>query len=170
MSIFKFNKKLYTITLMLIFMIIIILISNLFENKIKNVALSNNNIDGFINYKISSDKVYSISLPNGWRISETVKNNDKFYLKINGLEDILCEVEIIDGDLEKNILNQKKYYSIKNENDWKVLEVNNYNNVEKFYIKDYSEGKILILKFSYNKNKQKDSIDIVFDIIANSFK
>lgn len=170
MSIFKFNKKLYTITLILILMTIIILISDLFENKIKNIALSNNNIYEFINYKINSDKVHSISLPNGWRISETNKNNDKFYLKINGLEDILCEVEIIDGDLEKNVLNQKEYYSVKNQNGWKILEVNNYNNIEKLYIKNYSEGKILILKFSYNKNEQKDSIDIVFDIIANSFK
>lgn len=170
MSIFKISKKLYTITLMLIFMVIIILISSLFKDKIKNVALSNNNIDKFIEYNIGTDKISTISIPIGWSISETSTNNDRFYLKINGLKDIVCEVEIINGSLEKNILNQEKYYSIGKVNDWNVFNINKYNNIEKCYIKNYSEGKILILKFSYNKNKQKESIDIVFDFIANSIK
>ena len=170
MSIFKISKKLYTITLMLIFMVIIILISSLFKDKIKNVALSNNNIDKFIEYNIGTDKISTISIPSGWSISEASTNNDRFYLKINGLKDIVCEVEIINGSLEKNILNQEKYYSIGKVNDWNVFNINKYSNIEKCYIKNYSEGKILILKFSYNKNRQKESIDVVFDFIVNSIK
>lgn len=151
-------------------MIIIILTSNLFKDKIENVALLNNNVDRFIEYKIGNDKVHTVLLPNGWNISETSISKEEFYLKINGLKDIVCEVEIINGSLEENILNKEKYYSIKKINDWNVFEINNHNNIEKCYIKNYSEGKILILKFSYNKNKQKESIDIVFDFIANGFR
>lgn len=151
-------------------MIIIILISNLFKDKIKNVALLNNNIDKFIDYNIGTDKISTISIPSGWDISETIIDNNRFYLKINGSKDILCEVEIINGSLDENILNQEKNYNIDKRNDWNVFNVNNYNNIKKCYIKNYSEGKILILKFSYNKNKQKNSIDTVFDFIADSIK
>ena len=41
--------------------------------------------------------------------------------------------------------------------------------ISNYYIRDYSEGKVLIIKFSYDEGKEKKSIKIVFDYIAMSF-
>ena len=53
--------------------------------------------------------------------------------------------------------------------DWKFVAVSDEKIISNYYIRDYSEGKVLIIKFSYDEGKEKKSIKIVFDYIAMSF-
>ena len=54
--------------------------------------------------------------------------------------------------------------------DWNIVEVNRDNYINKYYIKQYSEGKVLVVKYSYQKGKIKNSMKVVFDKISNSFQ
>ena len=61
------NRKVYTIILMGILMVVIVLMKNLFIKDIEKIAISNNNIDSF-NRCVLGEGKYSFSLPNGWDI------------------------------------------------------------------------------------------------------
>lgn len=171
MSIVKLNKKLYTITLIVILMLVIVVMSDLFKAKIEYVAVSNNNIEEFHEY-ILNEGEHIILLPEQWEINKVNKINSNFYLEFSNKEDIVCEVRIIDGVLEDftSMLLEKKSNNLEEIGEWNIIKVSEKSDIDKYYIKNYSEGKILILKFSYNDIKEKDGIDIVFNIIANNFK
>ena len=151
----------------------IALMSKLFIKDIRRVALENNDVTKF-NKHLLREGEYSFLLPEGWDVKSV--NNSKGDIEIYFNNDrIYGNIYIVDGDIDsyyKNItkegdstktFNQESY-------DWKVITSRNEKNASKYYLRDYSEGKILILKFAYNNNKEKDSIKVVFDTIAMSFR
>ena len=125
---------------MAILMVVIILMKNLFIKDIEKIAISNNNIESFNRHVLGEGK-YSFSLPSGWGID--------IYNNIKG-----------------NIIRSK---TIEDIYKWKFITESDEKVISNYYIRDYSEGKVLIIKFSYNEGKEKKSIKIVFDHIAMSF-
>lgn len=171
MSILK-SKKLYTITLLLTLMLIITFMRGFFINNIKEVSISNNNIEGFTKYSLRDGR-YSISLPKGWEVREDSKDED-LIINFNNGSVIYGDISIVDGELEKfaESIDQNKK-STKTENNiyiWKVRTLEEDGNIDKYYLRNYSEGRVLIIKYSYKKNKVKNSIKVVFDMISVSFK
>lgn len=167
------NKKLYIITLLVGLMIIITLVSNIFISDIKKVAISNNDIDKFEEY-ILREGEYSFLLPEEWDIDKINNKESTLIAQFSNKESISGSVSVennytdniyneITGDIETNNL-------IQNPKGWKVLSEKDKGYIIKYYIKNYSEGKILIMKFSYKEGYEKNSIKTVFDYIANSFQ
>ncbi|VYU57657.1 hypothetical protein [Clostridium tertium] len=171
MSILK-SKKLYTITLLLALMLIITFMKGFFIDNIKKVAISNNNIEGFTKYSLREGR-YTISLPKGWEVREESKDDD-LIISFNNESIIYGDISIVDGELvevSENIDQNNKH--IKTENNiyiWKVITLDEDGNIDKYYLRNYSEGRVLIIKYSYKKSKVKNSIKVVFDNISDSFQ
>lgn len=167
------NKKIYTITLMVILMFSITLMRDLFIKDIKEVALSNNNIEKFNKYLLREGK-YSFSLPEGWDIDSESDLNSDINISFNNRDNIYGNISIVNGDLNdltKNITKDNdNTRTIDEDYKWNVITLNEDEETNKYYLRNYSEGKVLILKFSYNRGKEKNSIKVVFDNIAMSFK
>ncbi|MBE6053444.1 MAG: hypothetical protein E7212_05935 [Clostridium sartagoforme] len=166
------NKKIYTITLLVILMFLITSMRNLFITDIKKVAISNNNIESFNKYILREGK-YSLSLPEGWDIDSKSNDSSDIITTFNNNEDIYGSISIMNIDKEsiyKNIKGDTKSIRVIEE-DYKWINIieGNGKNISNYYVRDYSEGKVLIIKFSYTEGKEKNSIKIVFDYIANSF-
>lgn len=171
MSILK-NKKLYTITLLVFLMFTIILMSQFFVQDIKQYALSNNDAEKF-NIHILREGKYSFSLPEGWNIEDINDIDGDIFVGFNKDNRIHGNVTIIDGNLKdscNNITNEEDNIKVFEEGyKWNIITLKNNSYTSKYYLRDYSEGKVLMLKFSYKDIREKDSIKIVFDNIAMSF-
>ncbi len=166
------NKKVYTIILTAILMVVIVLMKNLFIRDIEEIAISNNNIESF-NKNILREGKYSFSLPSGWYIDNVNNEKDDIIATFNNMEDIYGSISIVNSDIETIYRNIKgDIISSKNIEDiykWNLIVESNEKNISNYYIRDYSEGKVLIIKFSYREGKEKKSIKVVFDYIAMSF-
>lgn len=166
------NKKIYTIILMVVLMVVIVLMKNLFVKNIEEIAISNNNIESF-NKNILREGKYSFSLPSGWDIDDLNNKEDNIIATFNDREDIYGIISIVNSDINtiyKNIkgdiVTNKNIEDIYN---WRFISESNGKDISNYYIRDYSEGKVLIIKFSYREGKEKKSIKVVFDYIAKSF-
>lgn len=140
---------------------------------IRKVALSNNYVNTFNKYLLREE--YEISMPSEWEVEEKAveeekefqvdfktKNIDGSFFILNGeIEDALNEAYNIYGEEAKDSFEISKWNYARRVED---------NKWEKYYFEPYSEGKILIVKYSYKKGKVKDSMNIVFDEIINSIK
>ena len=155
------NKKVYTIILMAILMVVIVLMKNLFIKDIEKIAISNNNIESFNRYVLGEGR-YSFSLPNGWDIDNTNNKKDIY----GSISIVNSNMSTIYNNIKGNIISSKNIEDIY---DWKFVAVSDEKFISNYYIRDYSEGKVLIIKFSYDEGKEKKSIKIVFDYIAMSF-
>lgn len=166
------NKKIYTITLLVILMFSIASMRNLFIRDIKKVAISNNNIEKF-NKHILREGKYSFLLPEGWKIDSVNNNSNNIIATFNNKENIYGNISIVDGDLDdiyKNIQGDiDSSRTIEDGYKWMIITENDAKIISDYYIRDYSEGKVLIIKFSYKDGKEKNSIKVVFDYIAMSF-
>lgn len=166
------NKKIYTITLMVVLMFSIASMRNLFIRDIKKVAISNNNIEKF-NKHILREGKYSFSLPEGWDIDSTNNDSKDIIVTFNNKGNIYGNISIMDGDLDyiyKNIDgNIDSNKTIEEGYRWTIITTSNEKIISNYYIRNCSEGKVLIIKFSYKDGKEKNSIKIVFDRIAMSF-
>ena len=166
------NKRIYTITLLVVLMFSIILMRGLFIKDIKAVALSNNNIEKFNKHVLREGK-YSFSLPEGWDIDSESNLNSDINIAFNNRKNICGNVSIVNGDLNNIIKSITKdndnTKAIEEEYEWNIVSLDEGNETNKYYLRNYSEGKVLILKFSYNRCKEKNSIKVVFDSIAMSF-
>ncbi|WP_430850001.1 hypothetical protein [Clostridium nigeriense] len=167
------NKKIYTITLLVILMFSITLMRNIFIKDIKEVALSNNNTEKFNEHVLREGK-YSFSLPEGWDIDSESELNSDINISFSNKNNIYGNISIVDGDLNnltKNIAKDNDNTKVTDgDYKWNVITLSENNETNKYYLRNYSDGKVLILKFSYNKGKEKNSIKVVFDYIAMSFK
>lgn len=167
------NKRIYTITLLVILMFSITLMRGLFIKDIKEVALSNNNIEKFNKHVLREGK-YSFSLPEGWDIDSESNLNSDINIAFNNRKNICGNVSIVNGDLNdimKSITKDNdNTKAIEEVYEWNIVSLDEGNETNKYYLRNYSEGKVLILKFSYNRCKEKNSIKVVFDSIAMSFK
>ena len=167
------NKKIYTITLLVILMFSITLMRNLFIKDIKEVALSNNNTEKFNEHVLREGK-YSFLLPEGWDIDSESDLNSDINISFSNRKNIYGNISIVDGDLNdltKNITKDNDNTKVIDEDyKWNVITLSENNETNMYYLRNYSDGKVLILKFSYNKGKEKNSIKVVFDYIAMSFK
>ena len=153
-------------------MVVIVLMKNLFIRDIEEIAISNNNIESF-NKNILREGKYSFSLPSGWDIDNVNNEKDDIIATFNNMEDIYGSISIVNSDIETIYRNIKgDIISSKNIEDiykWNLIVESNEKNISNYYIRDYSEGKVLIIKFSYREGKEKKSIKVVFDYIAMSF-
>lgn len=144
---------------------------NLFINDIREVAISNNNIENFDAYLLREGK-YKVSLPEGWEIDD----NSNGYINVNFTDrnDIYGNIVIVDGEVESicnDIKTNKDDIRIVEDNStWFIISKKENNTINKYYLRDYSEGKVLMIKYSYIKGKEKNSINVVFDSISKSFK
>lgn len=167
------NKRIYTITLLVVLMFSITLMRGLFIKDIKEVALSNNNIEKFNKHVLREGK-YSFSLPEGWDIDSESNLNSDINIAFNNRKNICGNVSIVNGDLNDIIKSITKdndnTKAIEEGYEWNIVNLDEGNETNKYYLRNYSEGKVLILKFSYNRCKEKNSIKVVFDSIAMSFK
>lgn len=167
------NKRIYTITLLVVLMFSITLMRGLFIKDIKEVALSNNNIEKFNKHVLREGK-YSFSLPEGWDIDSESNLNSDINIAFNNRKNICGNVSIVNGDLNDIIKSITKdndnTKAIEEGYEWNIVSLDEGNETNKYYLRNYSEGKVLILKFSYNRCKEKNSIKVVFDSIAMSFK
>nr|WP_286173072.1 hypothetical protein [Caproiciproducens sp. MSJ-32] len=155
-------------------MLVILGMSTLFVEDIKEVAISNNNIENF-NYCLLREGSYKILLPENWIIEENQPYSDKeLEADFSDNKNIEGSIIILERDLEEVIdlvLNEEEGKILRSSNeDWNVVEINKDNYINKYYIKQYSEGKVLIIKYSYKKGKIKNSMKVVFDKISNSFQ
>lgn len=167
------NKRIYTITLLVVLMFSITLMRGLFIKDIKEVALSNNNIEKFNKHVLREGK-YSFSLPEGWDIDSESNLNSDINIAFNNRKNICGNVSIVNGDLNDIIKSITKdndnTKAIEEGYEWNIVSLDEGKETNKYYLRNYSEGKVLILKFSYNRCKEKNSIKVVFDSIAMSFK
>ncbi|MDV4150193.1 hypothetical protein R0131_05010 [Clostridium sp. AL.422] len=166
------NKKIYTITLLVVLMFLISSMRNLFIEDIKNVAMSNNNIEKF-NKHILREGKYSFSLPAGWEIDSVNDSNNDIIVTFNDKDDLYGDISIINTDID-NVYGDKKSdidsdIIIEEGYEWTIITEIDEKIINNYYIRDYSEGKVLIIKFSYTEGKQKNSIKVVLDYIAMSF-
>lgn len=155
-------------------MVSISFMSKVFEKDIRKVALSNNYVKSFNEYLLREE--YKISMPSEWEVKEIYEEdgNKDFEIKFKA-KDIDGNLLILNGDIEDVYSEIGDLYGEDSKDIFKINEWNygkrvEDNSREKYYFKSYSEGKILIVKYSYNKIKLKDSIDIVFEDIINSVK
>ncbi|MGG7144042.1 hypothetical protein ACQPVP_11340 [Clostridium nigeriense] len=146
---------------------------NIFIKDIKEVALSNNNTEKFNEHVLREGK-YSFSLPEGWDIDSESELNSDINISFSNKNNIYGNISIVDGDLNnltKNIAKDNDNTKVTDgDYKWNVITLSENNETNKYYLRNYSDGKVLILKFSYNKGKEKNSIKVVFDYIAMSFK
>lgn len=167
------NKRIYTIILLVVLMFSITLMRNLFIKDIKDVALSNNNIEKFNKYVFREGR-YSFLLPEGWDIDSESNLNSDISIAFNNRKKIYGNVYIVNGDLNdvmKNIAKDNdNTKAIEDVYEWNIVSLDEGNDINRYYLRNYSEGKVLILKFSYNRYREKNSIKVVFDSIAMSFK
>lgn len=153
-------------------MLFIVLMRSLFIIDIEKVAISNNNIEIFNRHTLREGK-YSISLPEGWDIDSINSQDDYIIATFNNNEDIYGSIYIANNDTNNIYNNIKENIDssviIEDNYRWTFITERNQKNVSNYYIRDYSEGKILIIKFSYTEDNIKNSIKVVFKHIANSF-
>ncbi|WP_300380025.1 hypothetical protein [Clostridium sp.] len=168
------NKKIiYTLSLLLILMLTISGMKHLFIEDIKQVAISNN-VEGFNDYLLDLGR-NKLTLPIGWSLKENPYNIEKTDVTFNNGSNINGKIIIVDGELEDYI---KKYNNLSSEvvnlegsnYNWKVVYKKEEENVTKYYLTQYSEGKVLIIEYSYDKRSIKNSMEIVFDKISDSFE
>lgn len=154
-------------------MISISFMSNIFAEDIKKVALSNNYVNTFKKYLLREE--YEISMPSEWEVKEKAVQEDKEFEIEFETKNIDGNLLILNGEIEKvlseisNLYGKEAMMSFEI-NRWNYARRVEDNRREKYYFKSYSEGKILIVKYSYKESKLKDSIDIVFDEIINSIR
>jgi len=168
------NKKIiYLLSLLLILMLTINGMKYLFIEDIKQVAISNN-VEGFNDYLLSLGR-YKLTLPIGWNLKENPSNMEDINVLFGDGSNINGKIIITNGKLE-DYVEEYKDLSSEIENyegynyDWKIASKKEARNVTKYYLAQYSEGKVLIVEYYYSKGNIKNSMKIVFDKIADSFK
>lgn len=167
------KKYIYLVFILAILMTSIFFMSELFVKDIRKVALSNNNISTFNKYLLREE--YEISMPSGWEVKEkAVEDNKEFEIEFI-TKNIDGSIFILNGEIEEAINYAYNIYGRESEegfemNKWNYARRVEDNKREKYYFQEYSEGKVLIIKYSYENGRVKDSINIVFDEIINSIK
>lgn len=166
------NKKKIYITILLVFlMFLIVLMKGLFIEDIREVAISNNNIKEFDSYLLREGK-YKFVLPEGWDMEESGNYNSDIVAKFSNENSIYGSISIVEGNIQeicKSITNNEDNITeIKEDYLWYIINISNNDKKNKYYLRDYSEGKVLIIKYSYTK--EKNSINVVFDYIAREFQ
>lgn len=168
------NKKIiYLLSLLLILMLTINGMKYLFIEDIKQVAISNN-VEGFNDYLLSLGR-YKLTLPIGWNLKENPSNMEDINVLFGDGSNINGKIIITNGKLE-DYVEEYKDLSSEIENyegynyDWKIASKKEARNITKYYLTQYSEGKVLIVEYYYSKGNIKNSMKIVFDKISDSFK
>lgn len=182
MSISSIKKQIRILTLLLFLMFTLLFMKDLFIEDIQNVALSNNNIQSFTEYKLGED-LYSISLPSGWIVENEYIESELFKAKITDGNTLFADISIISNtesvdSIFNNIINEKNIDGVQSYSEsavrWNVLyyESSKKNDIymNRCYLREYSEGKVLIIDFSLKKKDYKPSIVVVLDKIVKSFK
>ena len=168
------NKKIiYILSLLLILMLTINGMKYFFIEDIKQVAISNN-VEGFNDHLLSLGN-HKITLPIGWKLSDNTSNIEDNNVLFGDGSNINGKISIVNGELEDYL---ERYEDLSSEvvnlegpnYNWKIADKKGKGNIIKYYLTQYSEGKVLIIEYSYNKGKIKNSMKIVFDEISDSFK
>ncbi|MPQ42206.1 hypothetical protein [Clostridium tarantellae] len=186
------NRKQLGVTLILICLMIIMLTGEkLFNNDIKKVALTNNNIGNLNRYNALEGSI-SYSLPDTWDVEEKKYPGNYIVYDNNFVSEemgILGYVQILntkksieelvnadkeklkDKSINKYECNEDK---INGENITKVF-YNEKSNKEKLYLnviyyKQLSEGQVLKVLFSSSEDKYKEDYNTIYQVILDSFE
>lgn len=168
------NKKIiYLLSLLLILMVTINGMRYLFIEDIKQVAISNN-VEGFKDYPLNLGK-YKLMLPIGWNLKENPSSVEDINVLFGDGSNISGKMIIVNGNLEDYVEKYKDFsgevVDLKGHNySWKITNKKEAKNITKYYLTQYSEGKVLIVEYYYSKGSIKNSMKIVFDEISDSFK
>ncbi|MDU3350621.1 MAG: hypothetical protein E7E72_11060, partial [Clostridium sp.] len=115
---------------------------------------------------------YKISLPIGWEIDD----NSNSYININFTDgkDIHGNISITNDEIESICnditINKDDIKIVEDDSTWYIINKKEDDTINKYYLRNYSEGKVLMIKYSYIKGKEKNSINVVFDNISKSFQ
>lgn len=168
------NKKyIYLIFLLACLMISISFMGKIFVKDIRKVALSNNYVSTFNKYLLREE--YEISIPSEWEVKEKPGKDEKEFELEFKAKNIEGSFFILNGEIEEVLDEAYSFYKEKSQGSFEIDKWNQVTAVEdnkenKYYFKQYSEGKVSIVKYSYKKGKIKDSMNVVFDEIINSIK
>lgn len=177
------KKQIYILSLLLSLMVVLILMQRFFLEDIRKVAMRNNGVKEFFEYKLKEGE-YKVLLPMEWSVEESREDIDEKEIeiefnsdKVEGNITILnntYSIKEMDASMFLDITN-KKHYGYKSNGvywdviDYEVLENNNtFKN--KCYFREYSEGKVILISFEYAKSKAKPSIEVVFEEIVDNFR
>ena len=177
------KKQIYILSLLLSLMVVLIFMQQFFSEDIRKVAMRNNGIKNFTEYKLNEGR-YKVLLPREWSIEdrrenigenelEVEFNSDKIKGNIIILNDI-NSIEEVNTIIFQN-LNNKKYYGYKSNGvSWNVVDYevkeNGYTFRNKCYFREYSEGKVILISFRYDEGKFKPSMEVVFEEIVGNFR
>lgn len=176
------KKQVYILSLLVSLMVILMFMQQFFSEDIKMVAMRNNGVKNFSQYRLDEGK-YKVLLPGEWTIEESKENIDDKELevkfnsdKIEGSINILNNlnsIDEVDKEVFKDVKNKKYYVYNENEVLWNVIdyEAKESNNIRsKCYFREYSEGKVILINFKYDNSKYKPSMEVVFEEIVNNFR
>ena len=154
-----------------------------FSEDVRNVALRNNGVKSFTEYKLKQGE-YKVLLPQEWIVKEERDNIDEKELEVEFNSDkIEGNITILNSlyskdDIESIISKEwknKRCYGYKSEGVlWNVIDYEVKEDSKTFtnkcYFREYSEGKVILIRFKYNSNKFKPSMEVVFEEIVNNFR
>lgn len=177
------KNRIYILSLLLSLMVVIVCMQQFFSEDAKKVALRNNGVKNFSEYKLNEGQ-YKILLPEEWLIEERRENIGDKELevkfnsgKVEGYITILNKfysMKEVDTEIFKNVSNKKHYGYKSNGVSWDVIdyEVEENGNAfrNKCYYREYSEGKVILINFKYDDGKSKPSMEVVFEEIVDNFR
>lgn len=177
------KKQIYILSLLLSLMVVLILMQRFFLEDIRKVAMRNNGVKKFSEYKLKQGE-YKILLPIEWSEEEIIKNIDGKELEVKFNSDTIegdltilnnmDSINVLESSIFKNFNNVKYYTYEEFEVCWNVIDYEVYENgntiINKCYFRDYHEGKVVLINFKYDEGKFKPSMEVVFEEIVNNFR
>lgn len=187
------NRKQLGVTSILICLMMVMVVGEKFFNgKIKDVALTSNNIESMLTYKALDGQI-TYELPDNWTCKEIsypgeyIAYNNKFYgeeMGINGNVQIIKTSspmeEIVDSDI--NILKEENIKDVKSFDDKigdKIVKkvvyeektsIGRVYETKTYYAKLNEEKAILKVSFSSGKDKYKENYEMIYRIVLDSFQ
>ncbi|SHK05978.1 hypothetical protein SAMN02745163_03117 [Clostridium cavendishii DSM 21758] len=184
------NKKQLKVTLILIgLMIVLVASESIFSNKMKFVALMNNNISDLKKYEAMDNK-YTYNIPTLWNAQEK-KYPGNYIVYDNDFKSddmgIFGSVQVINTpksvaeviEEEKNtFVDNGDYKNTKEKiNDINMNKVRFSNNldgkknfVNTIYYFQTEKNNVIKISFKCNKDKYKENYDTIYKVIVESFK
>ncbi|MGL5243953.1 MAG: hypothetical protein ACRC7R_02075 [Sarcina sp.] len=186
------NKRQLGVTLILVFLMMVMLTGEkVFNNNIKKVALTNNNI-GDLNRYMALEGTISYSLPDTWDVEEKKYPGNYIVYDNNFVSEemgILGYVQVLNTNKDITTLVTEDKEKLKDKNIYKYelgedkINGNNINKVsytEKsdkgktylniIYYKKISNEKILKVLFSSSEEKYKENYSTIYEVILDSFE
>lgn len=186
------NKKQFIITMILVcFMTILLTVEKVFDNNVRSITLTNNNIGILKNY-LALDGLISYKLPENW-IGEEKKYSGSYIVYDNSFVDeemgVLGYIQIINSskDIDEIIKDDKEklqgyktdIYETSREKrkgeeifkvSYKEKNIRGGVYINNIFYKNILGDKKLKILFSFNEDKYKENYSTIHEVILDSFK